>query len=151
MARMHARKRGKSGSTKPIVDGTPEWVDADEEKIAGIIGSLAKDGKTSSEIGIILRDQYGIPDVKLITGKKVSDIMKELNVYPEMPEDLLQLMAKAVNLRDHMEQNRKDLSNKRGLHLVEAKIRRLVKYYKERGVLPANWKYSMDKAEMLVK
>ncbi len=151
MARMHARKRGRSGSTKPLVEGTPEWVDTDEEKITDIIGSLAKDGKTSSEIGIILRDQYGIPDAKQITGKKISDIMKELDMYPEMPEDILKLMAKAVNLRDHMEQNRKDLSNKRGLHLVEAKIRRLAKYYKKQGVISEDWKYSMDKAEMLVK
>ncbi len=151
MARMHARKRGKSGSTKPLVDGTPEWVEIDEDKIVEVIGTLAKDGKTSSEIGVTMRDQYGVPDVKLITGKKISDIMKELKVYPDMPEDLLELMTKAVNLRDHMVQNRKDLSNKRGLHLVEAKIRRLAKYYKKEGVLPADWKYSMDKAEMLVK
>ncbi len=151
MARMHARKRGRSGSSKPLVDGTPEWVDTDEKKIVDTVKKLAKDGKTSSEIGLLLRDQYGIPDIKLVTGKKISEIMKEQEVYPEFPEDLLQLMKKAVNLRDHMVQNPKDLHNKRGLHLIEAKIRRLANYYKDQGVLPSDWKYSMSKAEMLVR
>ncbi len=151
MARMHARKRGKSGSSKPYVTDSPEWVDIEQDAVVDIIVSLAKDGRTSSEIGVILRDQYGIPNSKLVTGESVSDIMKAEKVYPNLPEDLLDLMNRAINLHEHLKQNPKDLSNKRGLHLVEAKIRRLVKYYKREGSLPEDWKYSIDKAEMLIR
>lgn len=151
MARMHSGKRGQSGSSRPYVDEVPEWVEMDEDEIVEKIVSLAKRGRTSSEIGVILRDQYGVPNVKLITEKDITEIMKEEGVYPDLPEDLVDLMEKAVNLKEHMEENPKDLNNKRGFQLVESKIRRLVKYYKEREVLPEDWKYSIEKAEMLTK
>ncbi len=151
MARMHARKRGKSGSTRPLVEENPEWVSMEEDKVVDKIISLAKQGKNSGEIGVILRDQYGVPDVKLLTGKGITDIMKENEVYPELPEDLLHLMEKAVNLYEHLDENHKDLHNRRGLQEVEAKIRRLSKYYKKQGVLPENWRYNRDLAEMLTQ
>ncbi|MFO7991151.1 MAG: 30S ribosomal protein S15 [Thermoplasmata archaeon] len=151
MARMHARKRGKSGSDRPVVKENPEWVEADTNKVTELVVKLAKQGKSSSEIGIVLRDQYAIPDQKLITGKSVTEIMKEEGVYPDLPEDLLDLMEKAVNLHEHVERHRKDVSNKRGLQLIESKIRRLVKYYIREGVLPEGWKYSRERAEMLTQ
>ena len=33
MARMHARRRGKSGSTRPLVTENPEWVPIGEKEI----------------------------------------------------------------------------------------------------------------------
>lgn len=151
MARMHARKRGKSGSDRPVVKENPEWVEADTNKVTELVVKLAKQGKSSSEIGTELRDQYGIPDQKLITGKSITDIMKEKDVYPDLPEDLLDLMEKAVNLHEHIERHYKDISNKRGLQLIESKIRRLAKYYIREGVLPEGWKYSRERAEMLTQ
>ncbi|MFW5928645.1 MAG: 30S ribosomal protein S15, partial [Thermoplasmatota archaeon] len=112
---------------------------------------LARQGLTSSEIGIKLRDQHGIPDVQMATGKGITDIMVENELEAEIPEDLMALLEKAVNLNNHMKRNPKDISNKRGRQLVESKIRRLVKYYKEQGKLPEDWKYSIDKAEMLTQ
>ncbi len=35
--------------------------------------------------------------------------------------------------------------------MIEAKIRRLERYYKEKGVLPATWKYSLANAELMLK
>jgi len=61
------------------------------------------------------------------------------------------LMRKAVNLNVHMKANRMDMSNMRGLQLVESRIRRLEKYYKKRGVLPEDWKYSLKTAELMLK
>ncbi len=151
MARMHARKKGKSGSTRPLVTEKPEWVTTGEDEIVKHIVTLAKKGMNSGEIGITLRDQYGVPSVKLVTGKSISMIMKEEDVYPNLPEDLLFLMEKAVNLYEHMDDNHKDLSNRRGLQQVEAKIRRLVKYYKRKGVLPETWRYNRNLAEMLTQ
>ncbi|TLZ65188.1 MAG: 30S ribosomal protein S15, partial [Methanobacteriota archaeon] len=42
-------------------------------------------------------------------------------------------------------------SNKRGLSLIESKIRRLSRYYREEGVLPADWDYSRTVAELQAK
>ena len=39
---------------------------------------------------------------------------------------------------------------KRGLHLTESKIRRLVKYYKKTNKLPAAWKYDREQAKLLI-
>ena len=60
-------------------------------------------------------------------------------------------MKKAIALDDHLTNNTKDLHNRRGLQLVEAKVRRLVKYYKRTGVLPQNWNYSLKNARLLIE
>ncbi len=150
MARMYARKRGKSGSKKPLQKIAP-WVIYKPQEIEEIIVKLAKQGYQSAQIGLILRDQYGIPSVKVTNKKSITQILKERKLYPEIPEDLFNLLKKAVNLRKHLEKNKKDYSSKRGLELTESKIRRLVKYYKKRKVLPEDWKYDPEKAKLLVR
>ena len=112
---------------------------------------MAKDGNGSAKIGLVLRDQYGVPDVKLATGKTVTAIMKEKGVAPALPEDLANLMRRAIDLNVHLKENRGDISNRRGLMLIEAKIRRLERYYKANGVLSADWKYSLNTAELMLK
>ena len=102
-------------------------------------------------IGTILRDQYGIPDVKMITGKTVSRIMKDRKLYPEMPEDMLNLLKKVVNLREHLERNKADQLSKKGLLNLESKIRRLGKYYSREGMLPKGWRYDPTKAKLLIQ
>jgi len=148
---MHARKRGKHGSKKPERASPPSWVKLKPKDVEKLVIELAKKGYTSAMIGTILRDSYGIPDVKLLTGKKISQIMKENNLYPEVPEDLLNLIRRAVNLRKHLEKHRKDLHSKRGLQLIESKIKRLVKYYVRKGYLPPGWRYEPEKAKLLVE
>lgn len=151
MARMHNSTKGKSGSTRPNIDSLPEWAEREEGKVEDLVVQLARQGYNASEIGIQLRDQYGIPDVQVATDKSVTDIMEENDLALDIPEDLMALLEKAVNLNKHLKRNPKDISNKRGLQLVESKIRRLVKYYKEQEKLPDDWKYSIDKAEMLTQ
>lgn len=151
MGRIHARKRGKSSSKKPHKKSKPAWVKMSSSDIEKTITSLAKEGHGSAKIGLILRDQYGIPDVKKITKKNVTDIMKSNDVYPELPEDLLDLMRRAITVRKHLETNRKDLHSKRGLSLIEAKINRLVRYYKRKNVVPKEWRYDPEKAKIIIK
>ncbi|HIQ50834.1 MAG TPA: 30S ribosomal protein S15, partial [Nautiliaceae bacterium] len=50
-----------------------------------------------------------------------------------------------------LENHPKDLHSKRGLQLIESKIKRLVKYYKRKKVLPENWKYTPEIAKLLVE
>jgi small subunit ribosomal protein S15 len=58
-----------------------------------------------------------------------------------MPEDLADLIKKAKRLAIHMEKNKKDLHNKRSMQVIEARIYKLSRYYKRKGVLPPKWKY----------
>ncbi len=146
---MHSRKHGKSGSKKPIKRIRQEWLIYDKEEVEKLIHKMAKEGKTSSEIGMALRDQYGIPDVRVF-GTRVTKIM-EKEMKKEVPEDLYNLIKKAVNLRKHLGENKKDAKAIHGLELVESKVRRLGKYYTRTGKLPRGWKYSVEQAKLLVK
>lgn len=148
---MHARTKGKSGSKHPLVSESPAWVLITATEIEDLIVKMAKDGNNSAMIGLVLRDQYGVPDVKLATGKSITAIMKEKGVMSALPEDLSNLMRRAIALNVHLKNNRGDVSNARGLQLIEARIRRLEHYYKDNGVLPADWKYSISTAELMLK
>lgn len=145
---MHSRAKGKSGSNKPVKKATPSWVQYKPKEIEMVVLKLAKEGQTASEIGIHLRDSYGVPDVKIITGKSITKILQEKNITKEFPEDLLALIKKAVFLRKHLEDNHKDFSAKRGLQLTESKVRRLAKHYIATKKLPAKWKYDPQKMKM---
>ncbi|MEN4018820.1 MAG: 30S ribosomal protein S15 [Methanobacterium sp.] len=129
----------------------PEWIEYSNEEIEELILKLKKEGNSTSMIGIVLRDQYGIPDVKLITGKKITRILEDHGQKLKYPEDLMNLIRRAVNIRDHLEENPKDLHTRRGLRIIESKIRRLVKYYVREGVLPEGWRYDPRSAALLVK
>jgi small subunit ribosomal protein S15 len=129
----------------------PEWVEYSNEEIEELILKLTKEGNSTSMIGIILRDQYGIPDVKLVTGEKITKILEKHDQGLEYPEDLMNLIRRAVNIRDHLDENPKDLHTRRGLRIIESRIRRLVKYYRNEGVLPEGWRYDPRSAALLVK
>jgi len=118
--------------------------------IEKVIVDLKKEGYSSSRIGLVLRDQYGVPDVKLVMGKRIEQIIRENGLQSEIPEDLRNLMMKALGLRKHLGENRNDLHNKRQLQLTESKVRRLVKYYVSRGRLPSDWSYKPETAEILL-
>ena len=151
MARMHARRRGVSSSTKPFRKENPSWVQLSSQEVEDLVLKYYKQGESTSSIGMKLRDLYGIPDVELATGKKITKILKEKDVEFKFPEDLENLLRKAVRLDSHLRDNRKDLHNKRGLHLTEAKIRRMVRYYIKSGVLPKDWKYTLGTAKLAIE
>jgi len=151
MARMHSRKKGKSGSKHPPKMFPPTWLEYNKEEIEALVVKLGKKGVSPGLIGITLRDQHGIPNVELVTGKKVTDILEENGMKPKYPEDLLNLIKKAVKIRKHLEENKKDYHSKRGLELTESKIRRLVKYYRRTKKLPEDWRYDPEQAVLLVR
>ncbi|EMA36865.1 30S ribosomal protein S15 [Halobiforma nitratireducens] len=154
MARMHTRRRGSSGSDKPAADEPPEWSDVDPEQIEQRVVELAEQGHDPSQIGIKLRDEgvtgTPIPDVKLATGKKISEILEENDAEPEIPEDLRNLMERAVRLREHVQQNPQDHQNKRALQNTESKVRRLVDYYRGDELEP-DFTYSYEQAKELLE
>ena len=151
MARMHSPGRGKSGSTKPLVDKAPEWSNSDPKAVTELILSLAADGHNTASIGTILRDQHAVPDTRLVVGKRIGQILAENEITPKYPEDMMSLMRRALRLINHLESNRKDRHNSRQLELTESKIRRLSRYYKGRGQLDTEWAYKRDQLRLMVE
>jgi small subunit ribosomal protein S15 len=141
MAKMYSRARGKSGSKKPIKKTSPSWLVYKKKEVEILVAKAAKEGMTGSMIGTHLKDAYGIPDVKLITGKTINTILKEKELTPKLPEDLVALMKKAVKVRKHVAENKQDTTALRGLQITESKIRKLIKYYKSQKVLAKDWAY----------
>ncbi|MBD3209300.1 30S ribosomal protein S15 [Candidatus Woesearchaeota archaeon] len=151
MARMHSRDKGRSGSTQPSKKSSPTWLQYKPKEVELLIVKYAKEGKSPSQIGTYLRDEYGIPDVKLVTGKSVSSVLRDKKLLGDIPEDLMALIRKAILLRKHLGVNHKDQPGRRGLRLTESKIMRLAKYYKGTGRLPASWKYDPEKVKLTVE
>lgn len=148
---MYSGKKGKSKSIHPPAKVSPEWVMPSKEEVENQVVQMGREGKGPSEIGRVLRDQYGVPSVKNLCGKSVLEMLRENKLVGDYPEDLMNLMRKAVSLRRHIGANKRDLHNTRSLALTEAKIRKLVSYYRDEGVLPAAWFYDPDKAALIVK
>ncbi len=136
------KKKGGSHSTRPVSKRTPIWCRYQPEEVEALVIKIRKEGYSASSIGIILRDQYGIPLVKPIMGKSISQILRDSDLAPSLPEDLERLLSKTTRLRIHLEKNKSDLHNKRALQLIEARIRKLSRYYKRKGVLQQDWRYS---------
>ncbi len=151
MAKMHSRRKGKSGSKRPSHATIPEWIAQTPEEIEQKIIELAKQGLTSAMIGTVLRDTYGIPSTKLVIKQKITEVMKREGLYPAFPEDFRNLVRRALALRRHLEAHPKDLHSKYGLQKIESKIRRLQKYYKKKGVIPQNFKYNPETAATIIR
>jgi len=149
MARMYARRKGKSGSTKPLTPA--KWVEFKPEEVDRLVVKLAKDKLSSPAIGRTLRDQYGIPSVRNATGKKLMKIMDENQLQPKIPEDLMNMFRHSVKLREHMKINKKDTTSKRGLELLESRIRRTIKYYIKTEKVPAKYKYDAERTKLIIQ
>jgi len=151
MARIYGGRKGKHGSKKPPIKVVPIWLKSKKKEIEDLVIKFLKEGKGSAEVGIILRDQFSVPDVKTITGKTITQMMKEKNLYPKLPEDLLNLFRKAVSLREHLERNKADRHSKRSLNNLESKIRRLLKYYKREGKVASDFIYDPEKIKLIIR
>ena len=121
------------------------------QDIEELVLKLAKEGRYPSEIGMILRDQHGVPDVRQATGKSIAQILSTRGVGPSLPEDLVGLIRKAVMLHKHLEKNKNDQPSRRSLGVVEARIQKLAKYYVKNGKLPEGWRYEPERAALLIR
>jgi small subunit ribosomal protein S15 len=89
----------------------PTWVKIKEPELKKIIAELSIK-HSPSKIGIILRDQYGIPTTKVF-GKKLKAYLKELDINKN--EDLENAEKKVTNLKEHLKNNITDRSAKHKL------------------------------------
>merc|ERR1711934_341046 len=137
---------GMGRSANPYKRSPPQWLKTSPLDVEEHICKLAKKGLTPSQIGVISRDSNGIPQVKSVTGQKIVRLLKANGLAPEIPEDLYMLIKKAVQVRRHLEKNRKDKDSKFRLILIESRIHRLARYYRTTRKLPANFKYESANA-----
>lgn len=148
MGRLHTHNHGKSHSTRPVDLKKPSWVTQSPKEIEEMIIKYGKEGLPPSQIGLKLRDQHAIPLVRPIINKGIMQVLNENKVGQELPEDLNNIVNKAVGLQRHLKSNKSDSRNVRALELIEAKVHRLAVYYKKIGRIPKNWKYKSVVAQL---
>lgn len=151
MARMHSKGKGTSGSSKPNNDTAPSWSESDKGTVEELILKYANEGHSSAKIGTLLRDMHAVPDVRLVMGERISQTLSRNNLESTYPEDMMNLMRKALSLIDHLSSNKKDLHNRRQLELCESRLRRLAKYYVRTGRISSTWTYKRDQLRLMVE
>ena len=104
----------------------PSWVKMKEPELKKTILELSEK-HSPSQIGFMLRDQYGIPTTKIF-GKKLKAYMKELDI--EKNEDLENAEKKVDNLKEHLKENITDRSAKHKLQHAQSRLNITRKYFK---------------------
>jgi ribosomal protein S15P/S13E len=112
---------------KPTTKEKPVWLKYTEKEIKDIVLNLAKKDPelTSEKIGLILRDTYGIPKVKLY-GLKIGKILKEANLYKN--PNLKNITKKVEKLETHLKNNKQDKRTGRSLIITKAKLKKTKEY-----------------------
>ncbi len=151
MSRIHSGRKGKAGSHRPFPLTRPEWVATPTEEIVAQAVQLSKGGRPAAQVGQILRDSYGVPSARAVSGKRLGALLAERGVKPEIPDDLQALLKRVVHLQHHLETHPNDLANRRGLTLMESRIRRLARYYRQQRRIPEGWRYSAAGAALQVE
>ena len=167
MGRMHSNGKGISSSALPFRRQPPKWITLSPAAVVELIVKLAKKG-TIHILELTLMPFQVLPPVKSVSPweintvflksdswpaersseslrRTVGEIMKKVLIIstgcaPQIPEDLYNLIKKAVSIRKHLERNRKDTDAKFRLILVESRIHRLSRYFRKTGQLPPTWK-----------
>ena len=148
MGRLHSHNYGKSHSIRPLDPKAPSWIKQNAKEIEELIVKYAKDDLSVSQIGVKLRDQHSIPLVKPIIKKTITNVLEENDLKTELPEDLDNIVKKAIGLQKHLKANKGDYRNVRSLELIEAKVHRLSVYYKKIDRIPKKWKYKSIIAQL---
>ncbi|HEY1198332.1 MAG TPA: 30S ribosomal protein S15 [Thermoplasmata archaeon] len=151
MSRIHSGHKGRAGSHRPYPLTKPEWVTVSQEELVAQAVQLSKTGLSSAQVGLHLRDTDGIPSARAVTGKRLGVLLRESGISPEIPDDLQALLKRVVHLQRHLETHPKDLSNRRSLTLMESRIRRLARYYRQQKRIPETWRYTATTAALQVE
>ena len=102
----------------------PAWLKYSKEEVKAIIMKLAGKGLSSEKIGLVLRDQYGIPTVKLFN-LKIKDIMQDKFEEPTTKN----LNNKLQKLITHYHKNKQDKNAERSLIISKAKLKKRIDYH----------------------
>ena len=106
----------------------PLWLKMKEEELKKIIKELAKKYQPA-QIGLILRDQYGIPTTRLY-GKKLAQYLKELNLPAN--KELENIKKKLERIKEHLKTNITDKKAKHKLQKAQSKVSKARKYFNKK-------------------
>ena len=106
----------------------PVWLKMTEEEMKKLILELSERNQPA-QIGLILRDQYGVPTTKIF-GKKLSAYLKEAgkNEFFEVKN----IEKKVERIKEHMKNNGQDKKAKHKFQKANSKLNALRKYAKTR-------------------
>jgi small subunit ribosomal protein S15 len=113
--------RTKKQTEKPL------WLKTTEEELKKIIAELAEKYQPA-QLGLILRDQYGIPTTRLY-GKKLSAYLKEIGKYNDKIE-LENVQKKLEKIEDHLKNNAQDKRTKHKMQKAKSRVVTIKKYTK---------------------
>src|SRR3989344_5895759 len=116
-----------SKTKKPSKIEKPVWLKYTEEEVKAIVLKLADKGLTAEKIGLVLRDQYGIPKVK-IYNLKISKILKERFQEPTN----INLKNKLQKIISHYNKNEQDKKAGLSLIITKAKLKKREDYSKKK-------------------
>jgi len=151
VSRIHSGRKGRAGSHRPFPVTRPDWVTISAEELSTQAVQLAKGGRSAAQVGLALRDGLGVPSTRGVTGKRLTAVLADGGVKPEVPDDLQALLKRVVHLQRHLAAHPTDLANRRGLTLMESRIRRLARYYRQHRRIPEGWRYSAAGAALQVE
>lgn len=103
----------------------PVWIKMQEPELKKVILKLSEK-YAPSQIGIVLRDQYGIPTTKVF-GKKLKAYLKELGI--ERNEDLENAEKKVKKIKEHLKNNITDRNTKHKLQHAQSRLNIIKKYF----------------------
>jgi small subunit ribosomal protein S15 len=103
----------------------PTWVKMKEPEMKKVIAELAEK-HSPSQIGLVLRDQYGIPTTKVF-GKKLKAYLTELGI--ERNEDLENAEKKVDKMKEHLKTNITDRKAKHKLQRAQSRLNITRKYF----------------------
>lgn len=105
----------------------PVWLKTSEEELKKIIAELSEK-YSPAQLGLILRDQYGIPTARLY-GKKLTAYLKEIGKY-DKKDELKNIIKKLDKLEDHFKSNAQDKRAKHKLQKAKSRVEIKKKYLK---------------------
>lgn len=103
----------------------PSWVKMTEKDMKKLIVELSEKHKPS-EIGMILRDTYGVPTTKVF-GKKLNAYLKEEGI--EINENLDSAEEKVNRMSEHLKNNITDRKAKHKFQKAQSRLNVLKRYY----------------------
>ena len=107
--------------TSKIETKKPSWLKINKEQAEELVVKLAKEGKSPEKIGLILRDQHGIPTTR-VYGIKLNKILKQKSI--EVNPDLNNINKKTEKVKKHLEKHKHDTSAKKALIKREAMLKK---------------------------
>jgi len=101
-----------------------EWVKMKPADIEKKVIELAKENTPPEKIGLILRDQHGIPKARIF-GKKIGQILEENGLLINSEKENIE--KKLDKLKKHFEKNKHDYSAKRSIITYTGRINKIKK------------------------